>query len=80
MNKIVDVWDTPGSAKDAENALLSHFGFNSTGRKGNKGPKFPLKNSGRPCKKNHPGRSRNMASDEVSSEAVVVFPFKYYVK
>ena len=56
MNKVIGVRDTPGSAEDAVNTLLFHFGFKSTGKKGRKGPEFPLKKSGRTCKAVHPGR------------------------
>ena len=75
-NKIADGKDTPGLTKDAGNALLSHFGFKIKGGKGDKVPKFPVKESGRPCKIVHPGRPRNMDSNELSSEAVVVLPYK----
>ena len=75
-NKLIDGWDIPGSAKDAGNALLSHFGFKSIGRKGKKGPNFPVNNSGRPCKTVHPGRPRKMADNQLSSEAVVVFLYQ----
>ena len=50
INKTVDGWDTPESAKDAVNMLLSNFGFKITGRKGNKAPKFPAKKAGSNCK------------------------------
>ena len=52
-NKISDGRDNPGSAKDAVNALLSHLGFNSTGIKGEKGPKFPVNKSRRTYKTLH---------------------------
>ena len=80
MNKIVDGKDTPGSAKDAGNALLSHFGFKSTGRKGKKGPKFPVKKAGRTCKAVSTGQPRNMAANEANSESVLMLPYKDDVK
>ena len=42
-NKLVDVRDTTGSENYTGNALLSHFLFNTTGRKGKKGSEFPVK-------------------------------------
>ena len=42
----------------------------------NKGGKFPVKNSVRPYKTVHPGRPIKMAANEISSEAVVVLPYK----
>ena len=42
----------------------------------NKGPKFSVKKTGRPYRTFHPGRPRKMAANEISSEAVVVFPYK----
>ena len=35
----------------------------------NKGPKFPVNQSGRPCKTVHPGRPRKMSENDISSEA-----------
>ena len=80
MNKIVDGWDTPGSANETSNSLLSYFGFKSTGGKGKKELKFPVKTPGRPCKAVYTGRLRNMSENEAISEAVVVFPCKDYGK
>ena len=74
MNEIIDGQDAPGSMKDAGNALLSHFEFNITGMKGKKGPEFPLKKAGMHYKKVHQVRPREMAENELSREAVVVFP------
>ena len=51
MNKIVYGRDTPGSAKDAGNVLLSYFGFKSIW---SKGLKFPVKKAGSPYKITHP--------------------------
>ena len=42
----------------------------------NKGPKFPVKKAGRPYRIVHPGRPRKMAENEISSEAVVVLPYR----
>ena len=53
-NKIIDGWDNLGSAKGADNSLLLCFVFKSTGSKGEKWMKFPVKNSVRPCKTVHP--------------------------
>ena len=75
-DKIIDVQDNPGSEKDAGNDLLLHFGFNSTGRKGKKGLKFPVKKSVSPHKIFHTGRTIKMAKNELFSESVVVFPYK----
>ena len=75
-NKIVGGRDIPGSSKDIENALLLNFGFKSTGRRGKKRSQFSVKKAGRPYKTVHPERPRNMAANEVSNEAVVVFPYE----
>ena len=76
-NKIVDGWDTLGSEKDAGNALLLNFWFKCKEIKGKKRPNFPVKKVLRPYKTVHPIRQKKMAVKEVSSEAVVVFPYKY---
>ena len=72
-NRIVYRWDNPGSANDEGNALLSNFGFKSTGRKG---LKFPVNKTRRTYKPVHPGRPINMVADEVISEAVLVLPYE----
>ena len=59
-NKIVGRRDTPGSAKNTGNALLLNFGLKITRRKGEKGPKFPVKKTGKPRKTAHPEKPRNM--------------------
>ena len=38
-DKVIDRRDTPGSENDTGTAPPSYFGFNSTGKKGNKGGK-----------------------------------------
>ena len=62
--------------KDTGNAVLSNFGFKTTGSKGNKVPKFPVNNSGRTCNPLHPVRQLNMSEKEAISELVVVIPYK----
>ena len=64
-NKIVDVRDTPGSAKDAGSVLLFYFDSKITWRKGKKRSNFPVKKSGSPCKTVHPGIPIKMAENEV---------------
>ena len=46
-DKVIDRRDTPGSENDTGTAPPSYFGFNSTGKKGNKGAKFPAKKAGK---------------------------------
>ena len=52
-----DVQDTPGSAKDSGNALPSRFRFESTGREGKKGPKFPAKKAGKALQNGPSGKT-----------------------
>ena len=72
-NNIIYGHDNTGSDKYAVNALLSYFGFNNTGIKGEKGINFPVKKARRPYKKVHLVIPIKMAADEVSSDSVVVF-------
>ena len=41
-----------------------------------KGQKFLVKKSRKPYRTVHPGRPKNMAANEISSEAVVVLPYE----
>ena len=66
-NKIVDGQDTPGTDKYSGNTLLKTFGFNITGRKGNKGSNFTAKNVGRPCRAVCKIRPINMDANEAIS-------------
>ena len=75
-DKIVDKRYTTGSEKYSSNSLLSHSGFNTTGRKGKKGVAFPVKKSRRPYKTFHPGGPRKVAANEMSTNAVSVLSFK----
>ena len=43
----------------------------------NKGTNFPVKKTERPYRTVHPGIPKKMAANEISSEAEVVFPYKY---
>ena len=60
-NKFIYGQDITGLLKDMGNALLSHYVFNNTGRKGYKGPKFPVNNTVIPCNKFLPGTPIKMA-------------------
>ena len=42
----------------------------------NNGPNFPVKKEGSPYRTVHPVRPRNMAANEIISDAVVVFPYE----
>ena len=42
----------------------------------NKGQKFAVKKAGRPYRTVHPGRPIKMAANELSSESVVLLPYK----
>ena len=42
----------------------------------NNGPNFLVNKEGRPYRTVHPVRTRNMAANEIISDAVVVFPYK----
>ena len=57
--------------------LISHFGLNTTGKKGSK---FPAKNSVRPCKPVCPGIKIKVDANESSSESGALLPYKYDVK